>query len=152
VIEQVGLQRESALIGAAGEHYILYRLLREGFLAAPAPPGAAIADLLVFNPTTMSVGAMIQVKTRNPGGRIRAWRMRDKNAEFEHPRLFYVLVDLTDEPPTVFIVPSHDVKETLSRDHTAFLARGGKDSAVRRFAPEPRWLDGQHERWDLLNG
>src|SRR6266545_6859917 len=55
--------RGSVLTGAAGEDYVLYRLHLEGILAAPAPPGARIADLIVFDPA-MSVGSMVQVKTR----------------------------------------------------------------------------------------
>jgi hypothetical protein len=140
VVDLARVPRQSALIGAAGEHYVLYRLLREGVLAAPAPVGAAIADLIVFDPATMSVGAMIQVKARMGAGK-RSWRMSDKNQHFEHPRLFYALVDLAVEPPAVFVVPSTSVKEAIAVDHEAFLTRGGRDSTVRRYAPPSPWLE-----------
>jgi hypothetical protein len=150
VVDLARVPRESALIGAAGEHYVLYRLLRNGVLAAPAPTGAAIADLIVFDPATMNAGAMIQVKARMGGGKIRSWRMRDKNQHFAHPRLFYALVDLAVEPPAVFVVPSASVKEALTVDHEAFLARGGRDSTVRRFAPRSAWLELHRDAWAML--
>jgi hypothetical protein len=55
--------KDSVLTGAAGEHFVLYKLLRLGLLAAQVPRNAYAADILVFSPA-MSVGSMIQVKTR----------------------------------------------------------------------------------------
>jgi hypothetical protein len=38
---------QTSLTGVAGEHYILYALLREGYIAALAPTGVPNADILV---------------------------------------------------------------------------------------------------------
>jgi len=40
---------DSVLTGSAGEHYVLYKLHREGILAAQSPTGARDADILVFD-------------------------------------------------------------------------------------------------------
>jgi hypothetical protein len=39
--------KDSVLTGSAGEHYVLYRLHRQGVLAAQSPAGARDADVLV---------------------------------------------------------------------------------------------------------
>ena len=152
-----------ALIGAAGEDYVLYQLHQRDLLAAPAPTGAAIADLLVFDPR-MSVGSMIQVKTTT---RARHWVMTEKNErqEYVHPRLFYALVDLAEATPAVFIVPSQTVAELLSLTHSLFLATPGRsgqphvDNPVRSIRPRysfdvpgypAGWLDQYRDRWDYL--
>ena len=148
----------SVLIGAAGETYILYQLLSRDLLAAPAPTGAPVADLIVFDPK-MSVGSMVQVKsTTRPGN----WVLGEKNQlpEFVHARLFYAFVDLVPAIPEVYIVPSAVVADFLSASHRAFLARGGKENPVRSIRrrhssfPVPGypegWLDQYRDRWDDL--
>ena len=95
--------RDSLLTGASGEHYVLYKLHRLGLLAAQAPPNAYAADILVFSPS-MSVGSMVQVKTRTVG-RDQGWHMREKHQALIHPRLFYALVDLEPDIPVVFVAP-----------------------------------------------
>ncbi len=147
----------SVLIGAAGEHYVLYQLFRRDLLAAPAPTGAPIADLIVFDPK-MSVGSIVQVKTTTKPG---SWVLSAKNElpEFIHPRLIYALVDLVPATPEVFIVPSVAVADILSASHRAFLDRGGVDNPVRSIrrrysSPVPGypngWLDTYRDRWDYL--
>jgi len=149
--------KRSVLIGAAGENYVLYQLHWRDLLAAPAPPGAPIADLIVFDPK-MSVGSMVQVKTTT---RRSGWVLSEKNerAEYVHPRLFYALVDLVPPTPQVFIVPSKMVAEVLSLTHGIFLARGGRDNPVRSIrwrSPYPipgypdGWLDQYRDRWGYL--
>ena len=117
--------KESVLIGAAGENYVLYQLHWRDLLAAPAPPGAAIADLIVFDPK-MSVGSMVQVKTTT---RRSGWVLGEKNerAEYIHPRLFYAFVDLVPPTPRVFIVPSRSSPSAFALTGL-FLDRGGKDN------------------------
>jgi hypothetical protein len=147
----------SVLIGAAGETYILYQLFNRDLLAAPAPTGAPIADLIVFDPK-LSVGSMVQVKTTTVSGR---WVLGAKNElpEFVHPRLFYAFVDLVPAIPEVYIVPSVRVADFLAASHTAFLARGGKDNPVRSIRRHhgsevpgylDDWLDQYRDRWDYL--
>ena len=155
--------RGSVLIGAAGESYVLYQLHRLDLLAAPAPPGAPIADLIVFDPK-MRVGSMVQVKTTTRAG---SWVLTAKNTrpEHVHPRLFYALVDLVPATPEVFIVPSGVVANAVASSHSVFLATPGRrgqphnDSPVRslmrRYPFEvpgypAGWLDAFRDRWDYL--
>jgi hypothetical protein len=54
--------------GVAGEHYVTYRLLRRGLIAALAPTGVPNADIIVTDDIGDKVCA-VQVKTRlSPGG------------------------------------------------------------------------------------
>ena len=150
------------LTGAAGEDYVLFELHRRGVLAAQTPTNAYLADILVFDPE-MSVGAMVQVKARNPGGE--GWAMTEKHERARHPRLFYVFVDLGTSPPTSYVVPAAVVADVITLSHKTWLGgpgRGGRvrnDSPVRRLRrdygfPVPGfpagWLDAYRERWDHL--
>lgn len=153
----------SILTGAAGEDFVLYQLHLRGLLAAPAPRGAAIADLIVFDPA-MSVGSMIQVKARTTG-RDRGWHMREKHETLVHPRLFYALVDLEADQPVTYIVPSTVVAEVIKRSHETWFSSPGlggrvrRQTDLRRLRPDYEfevvgypagWLDVYRERWDLL--
>lgn len=68
--------RTSVMTGAAGEDFVLYQLHIRDLLAAQAPPNAHAADIVVFSPR-MSVGSMVQVKTRT-AGRDGGWHMSQK--------------------------------------------------------------------------
>lgn len=109
------IKRDSAVTGSAGEHYVLYQLHRHGLIAALAPRGAHDADIIVFSPE-MSVGSMIQVKTRTYG-RDGGWHMREKHEAMAHPRMFYALVDLEPDAPVVYVVPSGVVADVLRAAH-----------------------------------
>jgi hypothetical protein len=54
--------KDKQLIGAAGEHLVLSRLLARGLLALQAPRGTRKADILV-NPLDGGRPVLIQVKT-----------------------------------------------------------------------------------------
>ena len=155
--------KDSVLTGAAGEHYVLYQLHLRGLLAAKSPTGAYAADIVVFSPV-LSVGSMLQVKTRTLGAD-RGWHMRQTHETLLHPRLFYAFVDLQPEQPLVYVVPSEVVADVLVKTHRAWLATPGKggrppkDSKMRRILPwlpspipgyEGSWLEAYRERWDLL--
>ena len=55
---------DKQLVGAAGEHLVLSRLLSKGLLASQAPRGTRKADILV-NPLDGGRPVLIQVKTRS---------------------------------------------------------------------------------------
>ena len=154
--------RDSVLTGSAGEHYVLYRLHREGILAAQSPAGAREADILVFNQD--GVGRRVQVKTRTYGAD-GGWHMGEKHERLRDPGLIYAFVDLEPEPPVVYIVPSEVVADVLALSHQEWLAAPGKggrahrDHPMRRLIPEysfavpgygGRWLDNYRDRWDML--
>jgi len=155
-------QLEKSLVGPAGEHYVLYRLYRQGMLASLAPPGSPTVDVLVMNPDE-TVIATLQVKTRTYGS---GWAMNEKHEHFVQPRCFYALVDLEATPSVVYIVPSSVVADVLTKSHRAWLEAPGRqgqphrDNKMRRIQaayPHPwpgyqeGWLDEYRERWDLLN-
>ena len=155
--------RDSAVTGAAGEHYVLFRLHEHGLIAALAPPGAHHADIVVFSPE-MSVGSMVQVKTRTKG-RDGGWHMSKKHEDIVHERLFYAFVDLEPSPPHVYVVPSEVVANVVRTAHLAWLAAPGKggrvrrDSKFRRVQPRYRdevpqfpdgWLERFKDRWEYL--
>ena len=99
-------QLHKTLIGPAGEHYVLFRLLQRGILAALAPPGAEKVDILVLS-TDEQITATIQVKTSTTSLN-KGWPMNAKHETIEHPRAFYAFVDLKRLPhaPVTYIVPS----------------------------------------------
>ena len=69
--------QQKALVGPAGEHYVLFRLHQQGLLASLSPEGSPTVDVLVLSPDE-TVIASLQVKTRTYG-RDRGWHMRKKH-------------------------------------------------------------------------
>ncbi len=154
--------KDSVLTGSAGEHYVLYRLHRQGILAAQSPAGARDADILVFD--EHGVGRRVQVKTRTYGTD-RGWHMSQKHESLRDPGLVYAFVDMEPEPPVVYVVPSEVVAEVVARAHQGWLAAPGKagrvrrDTAFRRLRPEypyvvegfeGEWLAAYRDRWDFV--
>jgi len=72
--------KDKNLVGAAGEHLVLSRLLSKGILAAQAPRGARKADILV-NHLDGKPPCLIQVKTRSGSGANTGWHMGEKHEE-----------------------------------------------------------------------
>jgi hypothetical protein len=107
----------NALIGAAGEHYVLYCLHRRGLLASLSPPGSPTVDILILSPEE-KVAANLQVKTRTRG-RDRGWMMGMKNEKSVGPRYFYALVDLEPAHPVTYSVPGDTVADVLREAHKA---------------------------------
>lgn len=155
---------ERALVGPAGEHYVLYRLYRLGILASLAPPGTPTVDILILDINGDDVVATLQVKTRT-FGRDGGWHMSEKHERAVADRLFYALVDLEQGHPTTYVIPSAEVAKVLWESHRAWLTtpgRGGlrhKDQPMRRVLPSygwpvenyPNgWMEEWRERWDLL--
>lgn len=154
--------RDSVLTGSAGEHYVLYRLHREGILAAQSPAGARDADVLVFD--EQGHGTRVQVKTRTHGAD-GGWHMSLKHERIRDPGLVYAFVDLQPDPPVVYVVPSGAVADVIALSHQGWLSapgRGGRvrrDTDFRRLLPEYSypvegfmgpWLAQYRDRWDLL--
>ena len=158
-------QLQRALVGPAGEHYVLFRLYQQGILASLAPPGTAKVDVLVLS-TDERVIATLQVKTRTYGPD-KGWQMSAKHETFVDDRAFYAFVDLEPGSPITYIVPSRVVADIVRKSHKAWLDTPGKkgqahrDSDVRRVRPiysppvagySPGWLDQYRENWQLLRG
>ncbi len=150
---------DTTLTGAAGEHLVLSRLLQRGIVAAQAPEGVRKVDVLV-NFLDGGRPCFIQVKARQFGSD-GGWHMSLKHEEVRDDDLFYAFVDFQPENPTVHILPSRVVAESISAAHKIWLATPGKNGKahnptdMRRLGPKipgksPGWLDEYLERWDLL--
>jgi hypothetical protein len=154
------------LIGAAGEHLVLSRLLAKGVLASLAPRGTRKADILV-NPLDDGFPILIQVKTRSGRGGRKNWMMNEKHEEMSEPNLFYCFVNLLDINPEVYVIPSNLIAEIIKSGHQIWLETPGRknqkhnNSSMRmisdnpgidlKFA-QPGWMDEYLENWDLILG
>lgn len=155
---------ERALVGTAGEYFVLYRLHLNGVMASLAPRNAPTVDILVLNPDE-TIRAVVQVKTRTYGAD-GGWHFSEKHESIEGPELFYALVDFEPDVPVTYILPSTVVAQVVRRSHRIWLNTPGKDgrphkdSAVRRLRPKYNfevpgyssgWLDEYRERWEFLS-
>jgi hypothetical protein len=151
------------LVGAAGEHLVLSRLLTRGILAAQAPRGTRKADILV-NHLDGKPPCLVQVKTRSGKGG-EGWAMNEKSEHHLEDDLFYCFVDIEPEHPRVFVMPAKKVAEFLKDSHSAWLLTPGKKGQMHNETPmrvmtnkpnpvtenTPRgWMDEYLEKWELL--
>jgi len=159
--------RDTAVIGAAGEHLVLSRLLSRGILAAKAPDGTSTVDLVVHqagHDGALSIAVALQIKTRTRGGD-GGWHMGQKHEDRAEPWLYYCFVDFEPESPVVYVIPSAKVAEVVRDSHAAWLAIPGKhgqahnDSKMRRIMPKwsfrvpsapEGWMERYREAWQLL--
>ena len=156
-------EKDKQLVGAAGEHLVLSRLLTRGYLAAQAPRGVRKADILV-NHLDGKSAVLVQVKTRqsdNDG----TWMLTKKIENIRDKDLFYCLVDLKPENSKIYVMPSEVLAEVTKVQHETWLKLPGKngkehmDSDMRTIsnkfpwpvsvAPEG-WMDKYLEKWDLI--
>jgi hypothetical protein len=151
----------SAILGAAGEHYVMSRLLMRGMIAALAPVNAPNADIVVTNKIGDRLCA-IQVKARKQPRQ--GWLMNAKHEGLVSPRLFYCFVDFSEAAPACWVVPSAVAAEAISTAHKAWLKTPGKKgrphnpTPMRYFADHYDllknypfgWLDKYRDGWDLL--
>lgn len=155
---------QSQLVGAAGEHLVLSRLLSRGILAAQAPQGTRKADIIV-HPLDGGTPWLIQVKTRLKGSAGGGWKLDDKHMEEKSSNLMYCFVDLQSVPEKVYVVPSKKVAQVLVEADKEWMKKPMRDGSKRsknmwrmikpRFivklnsAPHG-WMDKYLENWDLL--
>jgi hypothetical protein len=165
---------QSTLTGAAGEQFVLFQLLRRGWIAALAPKGVPNADIIVTD-IDGNRQCSIQVKTRRDIGSDKGWHMRKKHEDIISKTLFYAFVDIgkaENDHPVVFIIPSAVVAGTLKESHQMWLDSPGKngvkhnDTDMRRLLPDyvrrkqvqpalaqkfgPGWMDKYRENWEIL--
>lgn len=125
---------KSTLTGAAGEHFVMFRLLQMGYIAGLAPQGAPNADIIVTNVAGTKT-AVLQIKTRNPKGKDGGWHMKEKHEKISSPTVFYCFVDLGDDikkTPVTHIIPSTHVATTLVETHLLWSATPGKKGQAHR--------------------
>jgi hypothetical protein len=156
---------QTQLIGAAGEHLVLSRLLSRGILAAQAPQGTRKADIIV-HPLDGGTPWLIQVKTRLKGPKAGGWKLDDKHMKEVSSNLLYCFVDLQEVPEKVYIVPSKKVSEILIEADKKWMKKPKRDGSERtkhmwrmikpkfildlKSAPDG-WMKKYLENWELLN-
>lgn len=158
------LHKDKQLIGAAGEHLVLSRLLTRGLLASLAPRGTRKADILV-NPLDGGRPFLIQVKTRSGNDKNFNWAMTKKAEEIVEKDIFYCFVNLDPQHPDVYVIPAKLVASIVKEHHANWLATPGKNGKVHKDsdmrtleykyktkiknAPEG-WMDKYLENWEQL--
>lgn len=159
------IKSDTQLVGAAGEHLVLSRLLARGILAAQAPRGTRKADILV-NHLDGKAPCLIQVKTRSGKGADGGWHMKAKHEDIKDKDMFYCFVDLTEPHPIVYVVPALQVAKVVTESHAKWLSTPGKkgqshnETDMRRIrnsygmdlksAPDG-WMKKYLENWELIS-
>jgi len=149
---------DSTLIGPAGEHLVLSRLLSQGFLASPAPRGTRQVDIVV-NFIEGGNPKLIQVKT-TMGSSKKGWILQAKHEKQASEDLFFCFVSFELIQGEVYVIPSAIVANHIKEGHEEWLARPGKqgqkhnDSSMRNLKDSEvsngTWLSVYKENWDLL--
>jgi hypothetical protein len=129
--EEWGLKQmksATSLTGVAGEHYVLFELLRQGYIAALSPVGVPNADIVVTNKEGSRL-CSIQVKTRRGIGRDKGWHMQEKHETELGERHFYCFVDLEVDAglaPKVYVIPNAVVAKAIKATHEQWFNIRGK--------------------------
>jgi hypothetical protein len=158
------MKRDKAIVGAAGEHLVMSRLLNRGFLAALAPSRVKKVDILV-NHLDGKAPCLIQVKTRSGIDANAGWPLNEKNESIDDADIFYCFVALGDFESQVYVIPASQVAKVVRESHAKWLrtlgAKGQKhnDSDMRSISNAPRlsnkyapegWMDKYLEKWELI--
>jgi hypothetical protein len=150
---------DSTLVGPAGEHLVLSRLLAQGLLASPAPRGTRKVDIIV-NYIDGGNPKLVQVKTTMGSSR-KGWVLQAKHEDIVSEDLFYCFVSFENVQGEVFVVPSGVVAEAVKVSHAQWLSTPGKkgqahnDNSMRNisltmFGQDEGWLDQYKENWAQL--
>ncbi len=120
----------TAQVRAIGEHYVMSRLLAEGYIVGLAPENTRAVDLIAMTEDGKG-NIQIQVKTRTCGKSFdEGWHMSEKHERITNPSLYYVFVSLpkrwTDKiQPETFIIPSLKVASILEKSHKDWKSTPG---------------------------
>lgn len=102
------------LIGAAGEHYIAFKLSLMGYSVALTRDGSDTIDLMVGD-ILDGTAVAIQVKTARNASKTKYWEwsVGRKPLSLRSTELIYVFVDLREVAdvykPDIFVVPISDI-------------------------------------------
>jgi hypothetical protein len=158
------VKRSTKIVGAAGEHFVMYELLRRNFVAALTPEGVPSVDILISD---LSGGHLASLQVKTSSAPRNTWPLGPKNEKLIADRLFYCFVMPKDDQmasPDCWIVPSNVVADHVSISHRTWLAGEPKrgptrnDSARRAMhkSCEPfekyhaGWLDQYYDNWEVL--
>ena len=159
-------KRSTKIVGAAGQHYVMYELLRRNFVAALTPEGVPGVDILVSDLTGGHL-ASLQVKTASAPRP--TWPLGTKSETLVSERLYYCFVMPKDElmtSPDCWIIPSAIVAEHATISHRTWLqgepkrgpTRNDSDRRAMHKSCEPLekypqgWLDPYQDNWEILRG
>jgi len=158
------MKADKQLIGAAGEHLVLSRLLQRGILASLSPFNSFKADILV-NPVNGGEASYIQVKTTTKLNKSE-WNVSEKDLKHDDNNMFYCFVELNSSPQRIFVIPARKVSQVLIDSDRAYMKKPMKDGRKRtehkyrllknnfgtnvKSAPSG-WMDEYLENWELLN-
>lgn len=158
------MAKDKQLVGAAGEHLVLSRLLNLGFLAAQAPRGTRKVDVLV-NHVENKPPCLIQVKTRTGLDANQGWHMGIKHEDIKDKDMYYCFVALGNIESNVYVIPAVNVARAVTESHATWLGTPGakgqqrNNTDMRRIknrygmnlksAPDG-WMDKYLEAWEQL--
>lgn len=141
---------EKLLLGEAGEHLVISRLLRHGHLAGQTPRTWRADDVLIHG------GQSIQVKTTKGA----EWLIsKDLSVD---PRRFYALVDYRELlAPLIYVLPTRELAQACrtadrryyeqrpaSKPFDGYVVRDGWTHDVPEYPAG--WLQSYLEAWDQL--
>ena len=150
---------DSTLVGPAGEHLVLSRLLAFGLLASPAPRGTRKVDIIV-NYIDGGNPKLVQVKT-TMGSPKKGWVLLAKHEEIASDDLYYCFVSFEKTEGEIYVLPSSVVADAVSLSHAQWLATPGKNGqahndnnmrnlSISMFGQSEGWLEKYKENWEQL--
>ena len=133
---------EGALIGNAGEYYVMAELLKRGIVAALAPRNAPSFDILA---TRGARTEKIRVKTKSQEYPIWQYSVKKDGSIFRDLSKhgdFTVLVDLAmvTKDLKFYIVPTYQINEWLKKDFKEWVRTLGKNNRPHDPANKKRNL------------
>ena len=140
---------DNALIGNAGEFYVMAELLKRGWIAGLTPRNARAFDILASKKDKI---LSIRVKTKSKGNW--QWSVNKQGDIFHDLSVdndFTVLVNLgkinLDE--MFYVLKTIEINEWLKTNHEQFLQRGGKDNPRRSLSSKEAKLE-SYKNWNIL--
>jgi hypothetical protein len=150
--------KEKVLLGEAGEHLVLSRLMRHGRVASQAPRAWRADDILIEG------GARVQVKASIKGAK-HGWVVKNVPDDRD---LFFAFVDFSGggDEAVIYVLPSAEVQRSCELDAQAYRRRNPtwQDNGMRKFQDPfpadgetythypPGWLQQYREAWHLIPG
>jgi hypothetical protein len=143
----------NSLIGLAGEYYVCAELCRRGYLALLTPKNNPLYDVAAMTPDgTKSIN--IQVKTMSIENK-QGWKLgKDVTAKKQNPRLFIVLVNLSESGVGDFYIYRYDsLADIIDENYRKYMSKPKRDGTARKEV-RFRWhniMDFTKRDWNKKN-
>jgi hypothetical protein len=116
-------QKQSAVIGAAGEHLVLSNLLRLNYIAGKAPDNTKDYDLVVLN-SDGTTSFPIQVKTTID--KKKSWILSEKHEKPIKNLIYcFVYIESKSSFSEIFVINSEAVAKAVKTSHSIWLKLPG---------------------------